>query len=96
MRSSFLISIVRPSGYAHADAFKELAETLMFGLRRLGYAAIIRENQLSTESQTILLGANLLGPELIYQLPPSTIIYNLEQIDPQSDWLKGSLLVQIR
>ncbi len=92
MPSSFRISIVRPPGYAHSDAFREVAETVLFGLRNLGYAVELSENQITHTPRTIVLGAHMLDRGAVDNLPPSTIIYNLEQIDPKSEWLHGSLL----
>jgi|GEM_PF-566531 O-methyltransferase/8-demethyl-8-(2,3-dimethoxy-alpha-L-rhamnosyl)tetracenomycin-C 4'-O-methyltransferase len=78
--SGFLISIIRPQGYLHSDAFREVAESLQFGLRRLGHAAAIFENVVDPSATNIILGAHLLNEEDQQALPEQSIIYNLEQL----------------
>jgi hypothetical protein len=96
MPSSFSITLIRPPGYVHSDAFREVAETVLFGLRNLGYAVELSENQITHTPRTIVFGAHMLDRGVVDNLPPSTIIYNLEQIDPKSEWMQGSLLDLIR
>ena len=75
--SRFVISIVRPGTYPHSDCFKEVAETLQYGLEAIGEEATIRENYFARDSWNIILGAHLLPTG--YGLPPKAILYNLEQ-----------------
>lgn len=82
----FLISVLHPPGYRHAAAFQEIAETLCFGLRRLGCVAAIQENRFAADATNIVLGANLIGEKMIDMIPANSILYNLEQIDPTSKW----------
>lgn len=77
---NFLISIVRPKGYQHSDAFHEVAETLQFGLRGAGHVAAIVENLVDPQRTNILLGAHLLNEVSVNSIPPGSIIYNLEQL----------------
>ena len=76
----FRITPVRPPGYAHTDAFREISETLQFGLRALGHEADISENEIEPGWTNILLGAHLLTPEQMQCLPRDLVIYNLEQL----------------
>jgi O-methyltransferase/8-demethyl-8-(2,3-dimethoxy-alpha-L-rhamnosyl)tetracenomycin-C 4'-O-methyltransferase len=78
--SGFLISIIRPNGYLHSDAFKEVAETLLYGLKHLGHQAAILENTVDPQVVNIVLGAHLLSEKDCQSLPAGTIIYNLEQL----------------
>lgn len=78
--SGFLISIIRPEGYQHSDAFREIAETLLYGLESLGHRAAILENTVDPQATNIILGAHLLNESEMQALPPGTIVYNLEQI----------------
>lgn len=55
---------------------------------RLGFNAQVVENQLSSSDLTILLGWNLLSPDVLKHLPPTAIIYNLEQLHEGSPWLQ--------
>ena len=76
----FLISLIRPDGYKHTDAFREIAETLQFGLRSIGHQAEILENTFDCAATNVILGAHLLSPEEMRMVPEGSIIYNLEQI----------------
>ena len=76
----FHILLVQPQGFLHSEAFREVAETLQFGLRSLGHTAQIGENTLDPSATNILLGAHLLTPEEIPLVPPGSIVYNLEQL----------------
>jgi SAM-dependent methyltransferase len=76
----FQITLVRPQGFLHTEAFREVAETLQFGLRSLGHAANIQENHGADDATNIYLGAHLLAPEDAERVPAGSIIYNLEQL----------------
>jgi SAM-dependent methyltransferase len=78
--SKFQIVLVRPDGFLHTEAFREVAETLQFGLRSIGHTAQIQENVLDAAATNVLLGGHLLTPEDILLLPPGSILYNLEQL----------------
>ena len=78
--SIFQITLVRPRGFLHTEAFREVAETLQFGLRSIGHTAQIQENAFDTSATNILLGAHLLSPQQALTVPPGSILYNLEQI----------------
>jgi SAM-dependent methyltransferase len=78
--SRFQITLVRPQGFPHTEGFREVAETLQFGLRSLGHTAAIRENVFDLTAKNIVLGAHLLSPEMAATVPAGSIIYNLEQI----------------
>jgi len=91
-----MISVIRPSGYVHSSAFAELAETLMYGLKRLGYSASVHENYVSTDYPSIILGWNLLPPNILSELPHNVILYNLEQLHDTSPWLTEESMEIIR
>ena len=78
--SKFQITLVRPQGYLHTEAFRELAETLQAALQSLGHTAGIHENFLDRSSTNLVLGAHLLSPEQMQNIPPGSIVYNLEQL----------------
>jgi len=40
--AKFSICIVRPPGYLHSEAFREVGESLRFALLRLGFGSIPR------------------------------------------------------
>lgn len=85
---SFQITLIRPVGYVHSEAFREIAETVSHGLRQLGYAAPITENSFTEGATHIIFGSHVLREKHIPQVPPSSILYNLEQIDPSNPDLK--------
>jgi hypothetical protein len=76
----FQITLVRPQGFLHAEAFREVAETVQFGLRSLGHTAQIGENVIDPKAINILLGAHLLPPGDVEIVPAGSILYNLEQL----------------
>lgn len=74
----FTIVIVRPTGYRYSDCFYLLAETVMYGLRALGHEAEIIENSFKRDTKHIIFGSHLLSADS--NLPPESILYNLEQV----------------
>ena len=78
--SRFHITLVRPDGYLHTEAFREVAETLKFGLQSLGHTAHIQENAVDAMATNILLGAHLLTPDEALIVPAGSVVYNLEQL----------------
>ena len=78
--SRFQITLVRPPGFLHTEAFREVAETLQFGFRSIGHTAEIRENAFDANATNVLLGAHLLSPQQALMVPPGSILYNLEQL----------------
>ncbi len=78
--SRFQITLVRPEGFLHTEAFREVAETLQFGLRSIGHTAHIQENVIDAAATNILLGTHLLSPQDALMVPPGSVLYNLEQL----------------
>jgi hypothetical protein len=78
----YRVVILCPRGYEHSLAFAEVAETLIHGLRGLGHAASGAINHFSpTAALNIVLGAHLLGEDMVDHLPANTVLYNLEQVE---------------
>lgn len=75
----FTLVIVRPPGYRFSDCFKEVSETVMYGLRALGHEAETTENKFRHNTRHIIFGAHLLSPDSSF--PPDTVLYNLEQVE---------------
>jgi SAM-dependent methyltransferase len=78
--SKFQITLIRPQGYPHTEAFRELAETLHAGLEILGHSSRIQENCFDSAGTNLILGAHLLVPGQMQIIPRGSIIYNLEQL----------------
>ncbi|HUW66246.1 MAG TPA: hypothetical protein VMW83_16410 [Spirochaetia bacterium] len=82
MPDSFQIILISPPGYIHAEAFSEIAETLVCGLRGIGYQVTREKNHVIPGVKSILLGTHLLTADQMVLVPTGAIIYNLEQVDP--------------
>jgi acetyltransferase-like isoleucine patch superfamily enzyme/SAM-dependent methyltransferase len=87
---NFAILVVSPPEYKHSQAFAEVAETLHFGLIALGYQSVICDRVLP-EHRHIVLGVNLLQFFPV-DLPDDSILYNFEQISPDSPWITAAML----
>jgi hypothetical protein len=87
----FAVVIVSPAGYAHAEGFREVAETVAGGLGALGHDAVVVAGPPPAGRRAIVLGANLLGRHPV-ELPADAILYNLEQVEPGSPWFGSEQL----
>lgn len=91
----FAVTIVSPPGYPHAEAFREVAESLHHGLLALGHESLITPLGDLPGRRHIVLGANLLVHHPL-PLAPDAILYNLEQVQPGSPWFPPELLALLR
>ena len=96
MQDSYSIWIVTPPGYPHSAAFSEVAIGLQGGLRELGCHAPIVTERNRIQGKAIILGANLLADLPDIKPPGKSILYNLEQITPGSEWLSPGYLKLLR
>jgi hypothetical protein len=87
----FAVSIISPPAYQHSEAFREIGETIHYALLEMGYNSILTSQTDIPEHQHIILGSNLL-PFYDIKISPNSILYNLEQITPDSPWLQPALL----
>ena len=90
----YAVVVVQPPGYPHSAAFREVAETVLHGLRRLGLDAAPSGEPVPGR-RSIVLGSNLLAAHPL-PLPADAVLYNLEQIDARSAWLAPRLLELFR
>lgn len=79
---------VKPEGYIHAEGLNEFAETVYYGLKRLGFTVTMGP---LPAPHSIVIGAHLAST-----LPPDAIIYNSEQIHDRSPWLTENYLELLR
>ena len=91
----YAVTIVSPPGFIHAEAFREVAETIDAGLRALGHDCILTTQGHIEGRRHIVLGANLL-PRHPIALAPDAIIYNLEQIKNNHVWLNDAFLAILK
>jgi hypothetical protein len=85
------VSIVSPAGYPHNEAFREVGETLHFALSALGHDSVLTTDLSLPGRRHIVLGSNLL-PALRARPAPGSILYNLEQVQAGSSWMRPELL----
>jgi hypothetical protein len=91
----FTIWIVSPPGYPHSRCFEEVALSLQAAFRTLGFDAPIVTDPLQIRDWALVLGANLL-PSMSIPLPPRMVLYNLEQVQGDSVWLKTAYIDLLR
>ncbi len=87
----FAVTVVSPPGYVHSAAFREVAESLHFGLLSLGHESVLTTQGSLLGHQHIVLGSNLL-PTYPLPIAESAILYNLEQVEVGGSWFKPELL----
>jgi hypothetical protein len=83
----YSVILVCPTGYIHSLALLEIAETIHYSLINLGIDSILTDSLDVTDRRQIILGAHLIKHNDIEWLKDDAIIYNFEQIDPNSPWL---------
>lgn len=83
--SAFAVTILTPPDYVHSAVFNEVADSIHHGLLALGHDSI-RTTQVNIPNrQHIILGCNMRHWGNM-PLADNAILYNLEQIDPDSPW----------
>jgi SAM-dependent methyltransferase len=72
-----MITVVAVGG-VHAGAYTEVAETVFYGLQRLGVGARLVSDLSQSVGRIIIVGSFALPDADAAELPPGTIIYNTE------------------
>ena len=91
---NFHLAHIVPSKTLHGmNGYKEVIDTVQWGLRQLGHSAVYGLNTLAPTMTNIIFGAQALSMEVIDKLPPETIVYNFEQA---KGWSVENLKPQIR
>lgn len=86
---NFCVWVVKPDGYVHSECFREVADTLEASLKDLGhdvqqYWGAYHSTVAIRDVKTIILAPHLLdGP-----VSPNFILFNMEQIEEGSSWVK--------
>lgn len=62
------------------NGYKEVIETVTWGLEQLGHQVTYEVNKFVTSSTNIIFGAQVVPIAGLKQLPKKTIIYNFEQM----------------
>lgn len=95
-RTRFAVVLVSPPGYVHSEGLREVAEVVHYGLLASGYDSILSTRLDEPGRRSILLGAHLLSRFKLERPRPGSILYNLEQIDPESGWIGDGYLALLR
>lgn len=76
----FHLAHIVPGEALHGlHGYKEVIDTVEWGLQALGHTVSYGLNELSTRGRNIVFGAQMLEPAVLEQLPGDTIVYNFEQ-----------------
>ena len=91
--SRYAVVIPQLPDYVHSRAFDEIALTLVEGLATLGHDSVLSDHVAHPNRRCIVLAPQLLT-QWTQQVPEDAILYNLEQIDPESPWITADLLAR--
>ncbi len=89
---NFQLVLIKPEGFDFVEGFREVMEAMQWGLQQLGHDAPIRTNDIAPNIMPIIFGAHHLAATTVSLLPPSSIIYNLEQLMPGYPWYQPQYL----
>jgi hypothetical protein len=71
------------------NGYRELIETLHWGLQQLGHSVSVRTNGIADDATNIIFGIQMAAVNLVEEFAPDTIVYQLEQMaGVQPDRLK--------
>jgi hypothetical protein len=91
---NFHLAHIVPSKNLHGpNGYKEVIDTIQWGLQELGHAVTYGLNTTSDTATNIIFGAQLMSMEALEKLPPETIVYNFEQ---GKGWKPEDIRPQIR
>jgi glycosyltransferase involved in cell wall biosynthesis len=89
------VFVVKPHNYTHWEAYRELSETVFYGLQKLGYYATMTSDVRAINGRPIVIGAHVASSELTTFLSDDAIIYNTEHvswIESAGEFYKNMLL----
>ena len=92
----YSIWIISPPGDDRQRAFDNISLCLQEALRKIGYDAPIVMDRGKVTGRPIILATNLLYTINIDQIPSNAILYNFEQIYPDSPWVTKSYISLLR
>ena len=77
----FNLAHIVPHKTAHGlNGYKDVIDTVQWGLQQLGHQADYALNSLSPTATNIVFGLQVLPLDTVNRLPPDTIVYNFEQM----------------
>jgi len=78
---NFHLAHIIPGKLAHGmNGYKDVIDTVHWGLESLGHKASYGLNAISEADVNIIFGFHMLPLEVLSKLPPQTIVYNFEQM----------------
>jgi hypothetical protein len=78
---NFHLAHIVPDKALHGlNGYKEVIDTVQWGLQELGHTAAYGLNSLSPTATNIVFGFHMLPISVINELPSDTIVYNFEQM----------------
>ncbi|WP_280399651.1 glycosyltransferase family protein [Nocardia carnea] len=93
--AEFAVTLAPPLSYAHREAFREVAETVHIALLRLGYRSVLSDDLGLPGRRHIVFGSNTLSWWNL-EVPGDAVLFNLEQISVDSQWVTADLLALFR
>jgi hypothetical protein len=78
----FVLVLMRSSIGRHLEVFREVIDLVAAGLADLGYSSIVMVNEFSPDKNHIVFCPHLLRAEDVERVPPTTILYNFEPLNP--------------
>ena len=85
------VVIISPHGYIHSSCFREIADTIVAGFHNLGIDCDLSIGTCVPGRQNLILGTNLI-PFHSIDIPNDSILYNLEQVQNNTNWLSESMI----
>jgi hypothetical protein len=76
----FNLAHIVPRKMHGLNGYKEVIDTVQWGLQKLGHTADYGLNTLSPTATNIVFGLQMLSVDFVSKLPPETIVYNFEQM----------------
>ena len=83
----FSIWIVTPDSYSFSRCFEDIAFALQCAFRELGFKVPVVTRPEGTTGTVIVLGPHLLSRINQQSLPERMVLFNLEQVYPDSPWI---------
>jgi len=92
-----IVHVVPDPGLHGLYGYREVIETLQWGLTALGHEATVAENAFADGLINVVLGFQMLGDAFLEAAPPETIVYNFEQLAGlEADALKPAYRIAAR
>lgn len=78
----FHICHILPAGrvFFGLNAYRDIADSVLWGIQALGHRATYAQNSIRHGAVNIVMGAQMLVPEQLDEVPANSVIYNFEQL----------------